>query len=304
MNIKHFQAIALFLIITFNSCSQNNATKEINQGENATEEATTKTTVPHQYGGWYCPDNLNGFPAAGISNWNSVPVVNGRLPTKEETQNGTSLIFVDLEKNPDAKPLGIEMPKLALFYNPYSKKEELIIVIQAINVSNDSVVGFRYLNGGNGSAYLSEVTFLSDEEIESVTPSRFVSFNLDIKATQTEVWKVLTQPEYAFILQPIFDRANSLGDNWVGSTKVNYKNVNGDEITSEFAENLFGNQYIQIDYTSKDNNYVEKFLLLEDEKTNNTELKIVCGPYLDDYESQKDILENWAQKVKELSEAE
>ena len=46
------------------------------------------------------------------------------------------------------------MPKLARFYNIHSGKRELVIIIQALNISNDSIVGFRYLNGGNGSARL------------------------------------------------------------------------------------------------------------------------------------------------------
>ena len=156
------------------------------------EKTEVKKSQPYQYEGWFCPDNLNGFPAVDISNWKSVPMVNGRLASQEETQNGTSLIFVDLEQYPEVKRMDIEMPKLARFYNAHSKKEELVIVIQSINLSNDSVVGFRYLNGGNGSAYYSDVKILSDEEIESISSSRFVSLNLDINATQTEIWKVLT----------------------------------------------------------------------------------------------------------------
>ena len=58
-------------------------------------DANKKT---HDYGNWYCPDNLNGFPAVDIKKWESVPVVNGRMATMEETQNGTSLIFIDNQK--------------------------------------------------------------------------------------------------------------------------------------------------------------------------------------------------------------
>jgi len=257
---------------------------------------------PHKYGGWYCPDNLNGFPAVDINNWENVPIVNGRMATKKETQNGTSLIFVDKEKYPDAKPLDIQMPKLALFYNNHSKKEEIIIVIQAINVLNDSVVGFRYLNGGNGSARLNKVKFLADDEIDNISSSRFVSFKIKINATQDEIWEVLTKPEYHKTLQPIFDKENTLKDDWNTSSKVNFKYHNGGVITSEFAAILYGNYYIQIDCELGNYQYVEKFLLLENEKTNNTELQIVCGPYIDDFENQKFILNNWAQKVKELSE--
>lgn len=50
--------------------------------------------------------------------------------------------------------MDIVLPKLAQFYNEYSKKTEVVIVIQAIEIEGDSIVGFRYLNGGNGSLSL------------------------------------------------------------------------------------------------------------------------------------------------------
>ncbi len=298
MKNKGLKILTILCLTTFMSCAQNNTTVE----NNKVEKVNTKEQEPHKYGGWYCPDNLNGFPAVDINNWKSVPVVNGRIPTKKETQNGTSLIFVDNVKYPDSKPLDIKMPKLARYYNNYSKKEEIIIVIQAVNISNDSIVGFRYLNGGNGSARLNEVKFLSDNEIENISSSRFVSFNIKINATQDEIWDVLTKSEYSKTLQPIFDKENTLKADWNKSSKVNFKYLNGGIITSEYAANLFGNQYIQIDCELDNYQYVEKFLLLENEQTKNTELQIVCGPYSDDFESQKSILNTWAQKVKELSE--
>jgi hypothetical protein len=257
---------------------------------------------PHKYGGWYCPDNLTGFPAVDINNWESVPVVNGRMATKKETQNGTSLIFVDEEKYPDAKPMDIKMPKLARFYNYSSGKEETIIVIQALNISNDFVVGFRYLNGGNGSARLDKVRFLSDNEIKYILPSRFVTLNININATKDKIWEVLTKSDYSKILQTIFDKGNKLKSDWNKLSKVNFKYLYGGFITSEFAGNLYGNQYIQIDSEYEIYQYVEKFLVSENDQTKKSELHIVCGPYGDDFENQRIILNAWSQKVKELSE--
>ena len=117
MQNKSLNTLCIFCLVTFMSCSRNNITVENNKVEKPIEKVNKKKQEPHNYGGYYCPDNLNGFPAVDINNWKSVPVVNGRMATKEETQNGTSLIFVDNEKYPDAKPLDIRMPKLARFYN-------------------------------------------------------------------------------------------------------------------------------------------------------------------------------------------
>jgi len=304
MKNKILFTLTILCLNTFLSYSQNNTTIENKKVEKSNKKVNTIKKEPHNYGGWYCPDNLNGFPAVDINNWKSVPVVNGRMATKKETQNGTSLIFVDAEKYPDAKPLDIKMPKLARFYNNSSRKEEIIIVIQALNISNDSIVGFRYLNGGNGSARLDEVKFLSDNEIENISSSRFVTLNIEIDATQVEIWDVLTKQEYYKTLQAIFDKENTLKADWNKSLKVNFIYPYGGMITSEFAGNVWGNQYIQIDCELGDYQYVEKFLLLENEQTNKTKLQIVCGPYGDDFKNQKVILNNWAQKVKELSEKE
>lgn len=300
MKIESFKGLIILLLISFTSCSQNKKTIDHSDVEISNHKNKKIKTEPHRYGGWYCPDNLNGFPAVDINSWKSVPVVNGRMPTKEETRNGTSLIFPDTLKYPNAKILDITMPKLASFYNESSKRDDLIIVIQAINVDNDSIVGFRYLNGGNGSARLNKVKFLSDNEIEMIPASRFVSLNIKINATQDTIWKVLTKSENAEFLQTTFDKNNKLKADWRKGTNVNYHYPNTGFLTSSYANKLFGNFYIQNDYNYLQ--YNEKFLLLENNQTKNTELKIVSGPYGDDFEIQKKILNNWAEKVKELSE--
>ncbi|MEQ8325330.1 MAG: hypothetical protein RID18_00220 [Cytophagales bacterium] len=297
MQNKILITLCILCLDIFTSCAQGNTEVEKIEVEKSTEKQE-----PHSYGGWYCPDNLGGFPAVDIKDWNSVPVVNGRMATKEETQNGTSLIDVDLEKYPNAKPLDLKMPKLARYYNRSSRKEEIIIVIQALKISNDSIVGFRYLNGGNGSARLSEVKFLSNNEIDNMATSHFVTLSIDVNATKDEIWDILTNPKYYEILQPIFDKENSIGAGKMNSPKVNFNYNNAGTITSEFAGDLYGNKYIQIDAELGNNQYVEKFLVGENQETKKSEIVLVCGPYGDDFESQKSIINSWAQKVKELSE--
>ena len=191
---------------------------------------------------------------------------------------------------------------MASIYNQSSRREEFIIIIQALNIDNDSIVGFRYLNGGNGSARLNEVKLLSENEIAMIPDARFVSHNIKIKATQTEIWHILTKLESLETLQPIFDEENELKINWRKTANVNFHYSNSGNSTASFANILYGCYYVQNDYDYT--KYSEKFLLLEDEDTKETELKIVTGPYGDDYEDQKEVVKNWAQKVKELSEKE
>lgn len=300
MKNKTVIVLALSCLIFGAACSSNNNLALTGETDVPIQNDITVPNKPHQYGGWYCPDNLRGFPAVDIADWKKVPVVNGRMATEEEARNGTSLIFVDPVEYPDAKPLNIVMPKLASFYNENTKRNELIIVIQAINVSSDSIVGFRYLNGGNGSARLNEVRFLSDGEIQKISPSKFVSLSITINAPQDAIWEVLTKTDYTKKLQTTFDKENQLKTDWRATSNVNYHYQNAGTLTAPFGGKIFGCFYVQNDYEKL--NYTEKFLLLENQETHNTELIITCGPYANDFEEQKYVLDNWSQKVKELSE--
>lgn len=299
MKNKALNVFITFILGSLASCGQDQKVATDNVAI-ANENNAPQKVQPHPYGGWYCPDNLNGFPAVDIANWESVPVVNDRMPTQEETRNGTSLIFVDSEKYPDAKPLDITMPKLARFYNESTLREELVIVIQAIYVDNDSIVGFRYLNGGNGSSRLKEVKFLTESEIDEIPDSRFVTHSLQIKANEGEIWEVITNPEYAAALQPVFDSNNKLKADWRTATNVNFNYSQSGDSTALYAYKIWGSFYVQNDF--RYNHYTEKFLLLENKQTGITELRIVCGPFADDFETQQAILMQWGQQVKALSE--
>lgn len=288
----------------FISCASEEDNVQNDLPETVVAGDSVKKEEPHPYGGWYCPDNLRGFPPVNIADWKNVPVVNGRLATLEETRNGSSLIHVDTEKYPNAKPLDMTMPKLARYFNHSSGKDEIVIVIQALNVQNDSIVGFRYLNGGNGSAWLKEVRFLSEEEIAKIPSSRFVAFTQNIQAFPAEIYEVLTSPKYSQALQDVFDKGHSLPADWKKSSKLNFIYPQRGKVTAEFGGDVFGSRYIQIDSEEGENQYVEKVFLLETQPLKSTDMQVVFGPYGGDFEVQKALITRWAQKVKELSEGE
>lgn len=298
MKLFLINSLIVSVILTLGACSQNNHPAKVTDSDAWNQLAEPVKVPTHRYGGWYCPDNLNGFPAVDLLEWKNVPVVNGRMATEEETKNGTSLILVDSEKYPNAKPLDMQMPRLATFDSPYSDRKELIIVIQALNIENDSVVGFRYLNGGNGSSRLNEVKFLSDQEIELMTATKFYTQSITIKNTADRIREVMTKPDYITEFQPILTPTTPLKSEWRSKTNVNYHYPKTGIRTSMYADVLFGNFYIQNDYEE----FTEKFLLLYDAEKKVTELKIVCGPFGDDFKNQQQILSNWAQKLKEMSE--
>ncbi len=300
MKSKTFKFLAVLSIIIFIGCSLNSKEAEDKATHILMPKDEAQETEPHRYGGWYCPDNLHGFPAVDIMNWQNVPVVNGRMSTEKDRDNGATLIIVDREKYPNAKPLDITMPRLAKIYNHAIKREDIIIVIQAINVSGDSIVGYRFLNGGNGSAWLKDIQFLSEVEIDKIPKARFVSHSINIKASQNTISEVMRNPKHSKTLRSIFDSNNSLNEAWRKTTNLNYVYHKAGDKIAGYAEILFGNFYVQNDF--KDLNYTEKFLLLEDDQTNTTILQIVCGPFAQDFNEQEKILQHWGQKVKELSE--
>lgn len=122
----------------------------------------------HGFLAWDCPDNKQ-FPRIELQDWEKVPVVNGRLPKYEEAQNGTSLLYIDKELNPDlkdAKPYDMSLPKLAYYTNPRTKQKEVVIVIQLVQFKDYVWAGLRYVSGGNASAMMSELQFLLDDEIK------------------------------------------------------------------------------------------------------------------------------------------
>ena|SRR5579863_4269825 len=125
-----------------------------------------------------CYGNLSGqtrkensskdlFPPIDLKSWDKTPVVNGRLPTYEETTNGKSLLFYD-NPTPDVKPYNITLPKLAYLNHSDSRKEELVVVIEIVQTAKDTMVGYRPLTGGNGASIFRDFRFLTDKEVKAV----------------------------------------------------------------------------------------------------------------------------------------
>lgn len=113
-----------------------------------------------------CPDAIGLFPPINIKSWNKIPIVNGRLPTYEETKNGKSIHHYGEGENPDIRPYNMALPKLAYRRNPLTNLDnDIVVVIQIVQTSKDTIVGYRYLTGGVGGSVFSDFRFLADREI-------------------------------------------------------------------------------------------------------------------------------------------
>ena len=125
-----FLVIALTISsVLITACGQNKVAEiEVQKNLNVETVAVNEVTKPvhrepHKYGGWYCPDNLSGFPPMDIHNFEQVNVIRNRLPTKEETKTGASLMFFDPTEFPDATPLDMKLPRVAKIYSFQSNME-------------------------------------------------------------------------------------------------------------------------------------------------------------------------------------
>lgn len=112
-----------------------------------------------------CPDDKN-FPPVDVKSWKKIPVVNDRLPTYEETTNGTAIFHYGEKKNSVVKPFYMSLPKLAYITNPLTNLNEIVIVIQIVQTANDTIVGYRYLTGGCGGSLFHNFNFLTDNELK------------------------------------------------------------------------------------------------------------------------------------------
>lgn len=293
---------SLFLAFAMPSCRQKVNEMDQSVVSCSSEGEVAKCKVLHPYGGWSCPDNVLGFPAVDLAFLNEVPVVKDRLPTREETRNGTSLMYFDTLEIPSAKPLQMELPRVARYRSGYTNQEELVVVIQAIEAKNDTVVGFRNLNGGNGSAWFREVTFLSDQETQALGATPFFQGEIRINAGTWKIWEILTAPEHAARLGAHFGKDACVQSDWKNGSEVHFTYSPDRIVYSGKITSLWPGTYAQVDYNVMGKYYSEKFLLLDGSAEEGNRLMVVAGPYGSEFEERSSAWHNWMEEVKWISE--
>ena len=224
------------------------------------------------------------------------------LPTEQELRDNKSLIKVDTEKYPDARALEMELPRVAKIYSNNKGMHELIVVIQAIIVSEDTVVGYRFPNGGNGSAWISDVTFLSESEVAEYGSQPFFYKTSTLKASKEDIWQSLTQSKFFKELGAKFNKEEFFSSDWTEDSQAHLNHNTEGERATGYVGTVFGNAYLQIDYERDGFHYSEKLLMIENQKEKTTELFFASGPYPEDYEKQKRNWERWYDEIATSSE--
>lgn len=300
--IHKLSALTLPLLLFIASCnSQETTDKEVETSTENLGPVVDKKSEPHKYGGWYCPDNF-GFTPVDVQKLDEVPAIADRLPTEEELQNNMSLINVDIEKYPDAKALEMDLPKVAKVYSEATGMDELIIVIQAIVVQEDTVLGWRFMNGGNGSGWLTDVTFLSEDEVADMGSQPFFYSNTTLNSNTEKIWKALTATDYFTSLGKKFDQLEFFTTPFNPDSQAHLEYTADGEKGAGFCGMHFGNYYMHIDYNLDGFHYSEKMLIMENQEEKTTEFFFASGPYPEGFETEKAEWENFVSAVKKASE--
>lgn len=93
--------------------------------------------------------------------WRETPCLVGRIATEADVKDGRAAFYVT--GDPVMKALDIPLPACAILHGE-KEKEIPIIVIQAVQTSKITAIGYRLLSGGNGVCSLSEIEILKEPD--------------------------------------------------------------------------------------------------------------------------------------------
>lgn len=258
-------------------------------------------TEPHQYGGWYCPDNF-GFKPVDIKQLDKVPVVRGRMPQKWETQKGTALMYLDPVKFPEAKSLDIELPALAMVKMPYTDFQELAIVIQAFVAGEDTIVGYRFPSGGNGSDWYQNVKFLSPDEVANLDGTPFQFEEIIINASKSDIWKAFTNTDFAKELGKQFNEKQLYKSEWTDDFNVNLEYSTESEFGIGYVAEMWGCAYMHIDFVKDGKQSTYKMLVVPGKNEDESTLKIVASSFPEGSTGHSTDWKKWSKELKKAAE--
>ncbi|ERN42643.1 activator of Hsp90 ATPase-like protein [Rubidibacter lacunae KORDI 51-2] len=133
--------------------------------------------------------------------------------------------------------------------------------------------------------------------------TKSVLSSIEIRASASAVWDVITNPDYAKVLGSEFDTNAFVESDWKLGSKVDFKYATEPEkaCNTGTISKLIEEKLIQVDYRFfffwK---YAETYSLQSSD--DGVVLQINAGPYGSDLPDHKVAWKNWLAKVKELSE--
>lgn len=133
-----------------------------------------------------------------------------------------------------------------------------------------------------------------------IKDTNIVSISMEINASPSEVWNLITSKEYSKELGNVFDKNSFVESDWKLGSDVHFKYEPDKIVSTGTITKLIENELIQVDYDFSGFLYEERYTI-EASDTVST-LAIYAGPYTSDFEAQKVVWNNWLTKVKEIIE--
>ena len=182
----------------------------------------------------------------------------------------------------------MDLPRVARVNAELLGMHELVIVIQAIVVQKDTVVGYRFVNGGNGSSRIGEVTFLSNEEVSALGSQPFYYNKTVYKASVKDIWNTLRKTDFFKQLGKKFNKQDFFAKEWDAQSHTGLKLDNKDEKAEGSIGMVFGNYYMQINYNRNGFHYSEKLLMIENQDDKTTQVFFASGPFTKYFDKKKE----------------
>jgi hypothetical protein len=95
-----------------------------------------------------------------VSRWNSVAVIRDRLATEDDVRAGRAVFYLQDAVAPDAGPLPLDLPSLAVLRDDETLRDIVVVVIQGERSFAKKLVGYRLPYGGNGIALLEQLEWI------------------------------------------------------------------------------------------------------------------------------------------------
>ena len=94
------------------------------------------------------------------SRWNRVAAIRDRLATEDDVRAGRAVFYLQNAQAPDAAPLGLDLPALAVLHEDDIARARVVVVIQGERSFAKKLVGYRLPDGGNGIALLEQLEWI------------------------------------------------------------------------------------------------------------------------------------------------
>jgi len=98
------------------------------------------------------------WEAIEIEEWKDVPFISDRVATEEDVKEGKAVFYIPS----GSEPYETELPLFALQTEEDTNEKVPCVVIQIEITSEGTMVGVRYIEGGNGVGTANEFEFYSE----------------------------------------------------------------------------------------------------------------------------------------------